>query len=891
MATTQRPWRLPHMSSSKIMNAIVFAIIITLPLLYAGLLSSAYQDPVENISRMKAAVVNLDHPYTAELTTGESETFTLGDDLTEKLTNPDSSDEVGFDWRVMGRETAEKALKKEEIRAYMVIPEDFSRTAGSLGTEDAAGLDKVTLEIVTDDGVNYLAGTMARTVAATLEGELSSQAAQQYIDNVLVAMTTVHDGFEEAADGGKKLTDGSVELTDGLVTLSEAIAKAGDGSADLKDGSARLADGTTQLDSAIPAVTQGASALQSGAAELNNGAQKLAKGTQTLNQGVGDFTNGADQVADGLTELKGTTKELAQGTTKLSAGAKDLAQGTGEVNVGADKLSGGAKDLAAGGKTLAEGTSALKQGSSTLYDSLTKLGTGGTSLVEGAQSLNDNTKALLAACQAQAGADNPLCQGIAQLSDGQASLTQGIKEYQGNAAALAQGAGTLNANIVELDAGAKALSKGASDLSEGAGDLAAGVNQLNAGATELSKGAAALNKSIGSTKDTAQNKTVIGAINTLESGASQLSGQSSALRNGAAELDKGTENLASGSSKLADGSTEMTKKLPALNEAVSQLDQGAAALADGTSRLNSGLTEIGEGAHSAVDGAQKLADGSSELTDALRDGSDAVPTYSEAEQDSISKTASAIAEVVPVRDNAVANAAGGFGPMFLSLSLWIGGIALFLVMPALDRRHSTAERWWHSAARPAAIGLAVAVAQGVLAALIINWSVQLHAANLWGFVGIAVLASITFVAINQACVALLSYRGRFVSIVLLLLQITSMGGTFPIETAPRFFQVVHELLPMTWVHYGFRATIAGGGIDGYASKAIFNLLLWLAISAVVVTASAKLRAGKRPLAHDNANLGDMLDAEAAPFGTGNLELEDHNPVDDTVDLVVTALQE
>jgi putative membrane protein len=876
------------MSNNKIMNAIVFVVIIALPLLYAGLLSSAYQDPVENISRMKAAVVNLDHPYTAELSTGESETFTLGDDLTEKLTNPGSGDEVGFDWRVMGRETAEKALKSEEIRAYMVIPEGFSRTAGSLGTDEAANLDKVTLEIVTDDGVNYLAGTMARTVAATLEGELSSQAAQQYIDTVLVAMTSVHDGFEEAADGGDMLTDGSADLTDGLTTLSDAIAQAGDGSADLKDGSIQLAEGTKKLGSAIPGVTQGASDLKNGATDLNDGAQKLASGSHTLNKGVGDFTEGADQVADGLAELKGNTRELAQGTKALAAGAKELTQGTGELTTGADKLSVGAKDLAAGGKTLAEGTAALKQGSASLHENLTSLSKGGAPLVDGAQNLNESALALLAACQAQVGAENPLCQGIAQLSEGQTSLTQGIREYQGSTAALAEGAGTLNAKIAELDKGAAGLSKGASDLSDGTRDLAAGAAQLNTGAIELGKGASALNRSIGSTKDTAQSKTVIGAINTLESGARQLSGQSGALRTGAADLDKGTGTLADGSSRLADGSTQMTKRLPALTDAVAQLDQGASALADGASRLDSGLAEIGDGAYSAVDGAQKLADGSSELTDALREGSQRVPTYSEAEQDSISKTASAIAEVVPVRDNAVANAAGGFGPMFLSLSLWIGGIALFLVMPALDRRHSTAEKWWHSATRPAAIGLAVAISQGVLAALIINWGVRLHAANLWGLVGIAVLASITFVAINQACVALLSYRGRFVSIVLLLLQITSMGGTFPIETAPRFFQVVHELLPMTWVHYGFRATIAGDGIEGYASKVVLNLLLWLVVSLVVVTVSAKARAGRRPLAHDNANLGDMLDAEAAPFGTGSLELEDHNAVDDTVDVVVAA---
>ena len=41
--------------------------------------------------------------------------------------------------------------------------------------------------------------------------------------------------------------------------------------------------------------------------------------------------------------------------------------------------------------------------------------------------------------------------------------------------------------------------------------------------------------------------------------------------------------------------------------------------------------------------------------------------------------------------------------------------------------------------------------------------------------------------------------GKFLSIVLLMLQLTSAAGTFPIETVPRFFQVINPFLPMTYV--------------------------------------------------------------------------------------------
>ncbi len=872
---TQRTQRrlLPHMTNNKAMNIIVLVIIACIPLLYAGLMGSAYQDPVERVSNMRAAVVNEDVPYTAQLVSG-SQDFSIGEQLEERLTNPEDGQEVGFEWESMSLENAKAELKDGTIRAYMVIPENFSKTAGTLGAEDVSSLDKVKLEIVSDDSVNYLAGTMVRTVAATLQSQLTSQAADQYIDTMLVSLGTISDGMNDAADGGSQLADGSGELKDGLTTLAEAIASASDGagklatgSSDLANGSQSLADGsstlasgansladgTSKLNAAIPTVADGATRLTSGAEQVAEGSQSVTDGVKSLKAGITSYTQGADTVADGLTTLKASTTKLISGVASLDEGAS----------------------------TLSTNLSGLHTKTQTFADKTAELAAGQTSLSGLSTQASQSLTALSQQCAAAGGA-SAFCDNLTKVAQSERALAE---KYEG-------------------------LATSTETLSESATAISQGVGALDKGASTLSAGTTSLAQSVGTTKDTSADKTVVGAVNSLQAGASQLSAKSKELNAGASSLYSGSNQVTTGAKSLATGAGKPNASLPTLTTSVGDLNDGAQQLASGagslatgastlasgatdlatgTSSLNSGLTQIGDGATSAVEGASALADGSLELTNAISEGADKIPTYSESDQTKIADTASAIAEVTPLRNNAVSNAAGGFLPMFLSLSLWIGAIALFLVLPALDRRHSSADKWWLSALRPMGIAMVVGLVQAAIAVVIVNMSVEVNAAHLAGWVGIAVLSSLTFVAINQALIALLSYRGRLISLILLLLQITSMGGTFPIETAPKFFQWLHELLPMTWVHYAFRAMIAGGGKTGAVSHAVVVLLVWMVVSLIVVFVFARLRAGNRPLAHDNANMGDMIDMVAAPFGSQPLPqdgVEDKNPVDESVDLLL-----
>ncbi|MDN6429246.1 MAG: YhgE/Pip family protein, partial [Propionibacterium sp.] len=279
------------------------------------------------------------------------------------------------------------------------------------------------------------------------------------------------------------------------------------------------------------------------------------------------------------------------------------------------------------------------------------------------------------------------------------------------------------------------------------------------------------------------------------------------------------------------------------------------------------------GAHEAAEGTTALSTGITKLSDGLTEGVDRIPDYSDQDSSHIASVISRPVSVDPVRDNAVANNGAGFTPMFMSLALWIGGIAIFLVLPALDRRPSPSERWWMAPLRPAITATVMGIAQAVLLMVLTNGLVGLDASNVGGLVLLAIASSLTFVALNQMLVATLAYRGRFVSIVFLCLQITSMGATFPIETAPRFFQWIHPWLPMSYTQLAFREMLAGAGATHAVRNCLLVLVLYFTVAIALTFLAARLRSGARPLPRDNALLGDSL-AAAAEADRANARVRD-----------------
>ena len=78
------------------------------------------------------------------------------------------------------------------------------------------------------------------------------------------------------------------------------------------------------------------------------------------------------------------------------------------------------------------------------------------------------------------------------------------------------------------------------------------------------------------------------------------------------------------------------------------------------------------------------------------------------------------------------------------------------------------------------------------------------------FIIMTVLTSFAFLAIIQMIVSIFGDPGRFIIIILLILQLTTSAGTFPLELLPEKLQFFNSFLPMTFSVQGFKAAISTG---------------------------------------------------------------------------------
>ena len=173
----------------------------------------------------------------------------------------------------------------------------------------------------------------------------------------------------------------------------------------------------------------------------------------------------------------------------------------------------------------------------------------------------------------------------------------------------------------------------------------------------------------------------------------------------------------------------------------------------------------------------------------------------------------------------------------MSIGLWVGAVAFFFLRrPQPEGARASEASPWRSAlavlAPPALIGML----QAVVLTGVLRYLLDIDIARPGMFLGFALLTSLTFVAINQAFVALLGTKGRFMGLILIVLQLSTAGATYPIESSPAFFQVLHPLLPLTYSVRAFRTLIAGGSLHVDSSALV--MLVWLVASfaATIITA-------------------------------------------------------
>ncbi len=517
-------------------------------------------------------------------------------------------------------------------------------------------------------------------------------------------------------------------------------------------------------------------------ATLGDGFTEAADGSVKLDEGAKKVANGAKDLKGYLEQLASSTIELSNGTDKITKGAGQAATGATELSTGLVKLQDGTVQLQKGAQQAATGATNLEQGLSQYTQGVAKVEAGLTTLNEKQQQIITGAASVAESAGTLNGAANQLTTGSAKVEAGLTALTAQLQSAI--ASMPEEQAAALKQTLAELQAGSANVHNGLNSLASGTEKLQAGANQVNSGATQIAAGQADV---------LAGANSLSAKSNALIAGAKNLQAGNATLANKLGELNAGVNTAVSGSKTLASG----------LNE----LANGTTTLKEGTTTLASKSGELADGSSTLAEGSTELADGTATLSSKLGEASEKANEV-HANDDTYDMVGSPV-EVDKESVNHVPNYGTGFSPYFISLGLFVGALLISIVFPLVEPaiRPKNGASWFTSKVTVLAV---VGLIQSLLTVAIVKWGLGLEVQNLGYFVLSALLTSFVYLGLIQMLVSIFGDPGRFMAIVVLILQLTTSAGTFPLELIPEPLQIFNKLLPMTYSVQAFKASISTG---------------------------------------------------------------------------------
>ncbi|WP_141204522.1 YhgE/Pip domain-containing protein [Streptomyces griseorubiginosus] len=499
-------------------------------------------------------------------------------------------------------------------------------------------------------------------------------------------------------------------------------------------------------------------------------------------------------------------------TVKAANGADDLEGGIGKAEKGSQDLAAGLKDAQAGSGRLSDGLARLDSGSGDLAD--------------GARQVADGTRTL-------AGRVNGIADKVGPF------VADNEKSIGDTARLVADSAGAVRHNLGTLVRTAPAAAQGAHK----AADALNAVYRARCTDAVLPDPACAdLKKAQQAATDVARVADDVNALVADQNGdLKKLDGQ-------LATLQKQAKALADRSPRLSEDLDDAVARINELNAGAQKVAAGASTLhsglgsaTTGARTLDDGIGRLSSGADTLTGGMYKLADGSGKLAGGLHDGASRIPDYDKKDRDQRTDVMADPVQLVSRDLHKAPNYGTGFAPYFIPLSLWVGAMVAYMLIAPMNRRALAAgAAAWRIALAGWLPVVAIGVLQTVALMSVLHWAVGLQMARAAGTVGFLFLVTACFAAIVQWLNARFGAAGRILVLALLMLQLTSAGGTYPVQTSPGFFNALHPFLPMSYVVEALRRLITGGGLTP-VWQACVVLLAFTAGALALTAVSARRR--------------------------------------------------
>ena len=519
-----------------------------------------------------------------------------------------------------------------------------------------------------------------------------------------------------------------------------------------------------------------------------------------------------------------------------------------------DKLGIGLDTAANGASTLHDGLGRLQSGTQTYVGGVKQLAVNQQSLTGGLAQLSDGSRKLQAGL-GQLSNSLPTESQLSQLSDGMKQLQSGINQLN---ASVRNPSPALVAqqNKVETDAQTlvQTMKDSESDL------LTAGDTLRILGAQAAASGGDSTTISLPQISSISQalkkTQPIIVQMGMLHEDLQTLKQQLSAQQT---QLQAGVSALNNGVNQLAPNAITAFNGYNSVRFANNQLLAGSASLTNGLSEARSGSQKLANGASllesrsgALIDGTSQLASGADTLANKLTDASNRIkiqPTGATTQQQIANPVKSEMTE----KGN-VPNYGYALSPYVLSLSLFVGAIVLNVIYPIRKTfsEQESAIRWWLSKASVAGVA---AFMQATILMLVMVFFLGLTPEHPVHFIGAIYLTSFVYMSIVSLLVIVLDNPGRFLAMILLVLQLGSSEGTFPIQTANGFFQAINPLVPMTYSIRALRQAISGGLDNAFYGGSMWVLVGFLLVANLLTIGFFTYR-GKRKFAHTSVDGDD-----------------------------------
>ena len=789
---------------------IVMLGVSMIPALYNVIFLSSMWDPYGKVSDLPVAVVNQDKAVTAS-----GKTLSIGEDVVSSL-----KENKNLDFHFVSKEDAQNGLEKGDYYMVVTLPSDLSERAASILTDNP---QQMKIDYQTSSGHSFIAGKMSDSAMASLKQTVAQNVTDTYTSAIFKNMGDLKTGLVKASDGAQQLASGSQQLGSGSQTIANNLRT-------LNQATSKLSSGAAQFNTGLQTYTGSVAQVSSGLGSLSNGINTYANGVSTV-------AAGANQLSGRSADLLGGVQQLTQsgdGVQALSIGVTNLNTGLATLKSSVDTTLANnqqnVSDLANGLTQLNASIQAAASDSAVSTDSIEA---SLTSIAASAQAIINNNQdakaAALASVQAtssyqglssEAKAEIDAAVGASQAGSDQSAQTI-LSEIDTMRASLETIKGASQTKLSQLESASNqvlpqaasminGLYNGLSTVSTGLGSASGGANQLVAGV------------------DTLNEKLTTGATQ-LEQGVTSYTNAVGRLSEGTSALASKNSDLLANTTKLANGAAQLTDKSPELTSSFEKL-------ADGTNQLVSGTGKLADGSSALTDNLSKLTVGTSDLSNGLSDAGDKLSTVSTKEDNA--KTLADPLTLSKTDENKVEKNGIGMAPYMISVALFVAAISTNIIFSTLPSGQEPKTRRDWLKARIEVNGV-ISVVAGVLVYGAVHL-IGLSANHEWATLGLIVLASMTFMALVTALVTWDSKLGAFASLILLLLQLASSAGTYPLELTSKIFQVINPWLPMSYSVSGLRQTISmNGQIGSQVLFLAFVLVLFMALGTLVYRTDKK----------------------------------------------------